>query len=65
MLRKRNLRRFAGALLVLAGGLTMWLAPESVFGAVLLAGGIALEALGLHLERRAARTADDHDAVEP
>jgi len=58
MLRKRSLRRTTGALLVIAGGMLMWLAPESMFGsssiagAALLIAGIVLEALGIALERR-------------
>lgn len=49
-----------GALLVIAGGLLMWLAPgptfgsQSVAGLVLLVGGIVLEALGIALEHRSA-----------
>lgn len=51
MLRKRLPRRIIGASLVVAGALLMWLAPESVGGAVLLAAGIILEVVGLRLER--------------
>lgn len=64
MLRKRKLRRAMGALLVLAGALLMWLAPESLSGAVLLAAGIALEAIGLGLEHRAGQSKDGPDALE-
>ena len=52
MLRKRLPRRLAGALLVVLGGAFMWLAPESLAGVLLLAVGIALEAIGLRLEHR-------------
>jgi len=52
MFQKQRFRRIAGALLVLGGGLLMWLAPESISGVVLLLAGIALEAVGLYLERR-------------
>ena len=58
MLRKKKLRRIMGALLAIAGGTLMWLAPESTFdsmsfiGAALLLAGIALEAVGIALEHR-------------
>jgi hypothetical protein len=63
MIRNRRARRVTGALLLAAGALLMWLAPESLFGVALLAGGIALEAIGLHFERRPAPE-DDRHAVE-
>lgn len=54
MLRKRTLRRSVGAVLVVAGALFMWLAPEeSVAGVVLLASAVVLEIAGLVLEHRA------------
>ena len=52
MIRKRLPRRIVGAVFVVTGGLFMWLAPESLAGVLLLAAGIALEAIGLRLERR-------------
>lgn len=59
MLKKRALRRSAGLILVVAGGLFMWLAPEqSAAGIVLLIAAIALEIAGLVLERRATRKPD-------
>jgi hypothetical protein len=64
MIRKRVPRRVAGAILVVAGGLAMWLAPESRTGAVLLAAGIALELIGLRLEHRDADSKDGPDALE-
>lgn len=42
----------------------MWLAPESLAGALLLVAGIALEAVGLALEHRAAQSGKDPHAVE-
>jgi hypothetical protein len=63
-IRKRTLRRVVGAMLVLFGALLMWLAPESLSGAVLLATGVALEVIGLALEHRAARSGKDRHAVE-
>ena len=63
MIRKRVPRRIAGAILVVAGGLAMWLAPESRTGIVLLAAGIALEAIGLRLEHHDAEPKDDPNAL--
>ena len=53
MLKKRGLRRSVGAALVVAGGLFMWLATETMVGVVLLAAAIALEIAGLAVEHRA------------
>ncbi len=59
MLKRRKLRRTAGALLLIAGGLLMWFAPEAAFGAgsisglVLMVAGIVLEVAGIALEHRA------------
>lgn len=56
MLRRRRLRRAIGAVLVIAGGALMWLAPASAFvslsvvGGVLLLVGVGLEILGIALE---------------
>ena len=61
---KRQLRRVAGATLVLFGALLMWLAPESLSGVMLLATGVALEGIGLVLEHRAGRSSNDRHAVE-
>ena len=58
MLKQKKLRRTVGVLLVIAGGLLMWLAPAPVFsslsavGVLLLLGGIVLEAVGITLEHR-------------
>jgi drug/metabolite transporter (DMT)-like permease len=58
MLRRRRLRRSVGFALLVAGAILMWLAPASTFdarsaaGAVLLLVGIALEMIGIALERR-------------
>lgn len=57
MLRKRTLRRSVGGSLVVAGGLLMWLATETILGAALLAAGVLLEIAGLALEHRADRNA--------
>jgi hypothetical protein len=64
MLRKRTLRRVTGSLLVVAGAVAMWLAPESLPGAVLLTAGIGLEAVGLGLEHRAGATRQERHPPE-
>lgn len=64
MLRKRRLRRITGAVLVVAGAIAMWLAPESLPGTVLLVAGFTLEAAGLALERRADRPNENRHAPE-
>jgi hypothetical protein len=53
MIRTRKYRRTVGALLIVGGAVLMWLAPESLAGAVLLAVAIGLEVAGLRLERAA------------
>jgi hypothetical protein len=52
MIRNRPVRRALGAVLVVAGGLLMWFAPESRVGLTLLVLGVALELLGIALEHR-------------
>lgn len=52
MIRNRRIRRAVAIALLVAGGLLMWLAPQTLAGAVLLALGIALEAIGVAVERR-------------
>jgi drug/metabolite transporter (DMT)-like permease len=64
MIRRRLPRRVAGAVLVVTGGLFMWLAPESLAGVLLLVAGIALEAVGLRLERPAGDSKEDPHALE-
>ena len=64
LIKYRGLRRALGALLVMAGALLMWLAPEVWSGVMLLAAGIALEAAGIALEHRASRSRSDSHAVE-
>ena len=43
-------RRIAALVIIVIGALFMWLSPEHLIGAVTLAAGIALEALGIHLD---------------
>ena len=51
-MNSRKLRRIVGGALVVAGGLLMWLSTEALLGLLLLAAGIALEIVGITLERR-------------
>lgn len=44
------MRRVAGVFMIVGGGALMWLSPEVLGGALLMAAGIALEALGIALE---------------
>ena len=53
--RNKRLRRATGLMLVVAGGLLMWLAPEVGAGVIVLAAGILLEVIGITLERRDGR----------
>jgi hypothetical protein len=56
-IKNKAVRRTMGAVLVVLGGVLMWLAPEEViFGVVLLAAGIALELVGITLEHRDANS---------
>lgn len=64
LIKYRGLRRALGALLVVVGGVLMWLAPEAWSGVVLLVAGIALEIAGIALEHRNSRSRDDSHAVE-
>ncbi|MBI3936203.1 MAG: hypothetical protein HY323_04440 [Betaproteobacteria bacterium] len=52
LVKHKRARRIAGATLVIAGGLLMWLAPAVLAGLVLLAAGVALEIVGITLEHR-------------
>ena len=52
LIKRKRERRVVGAALVVSGGVLMWLAPEVLAGAVLLAAGIALEIIGITLEHR-------------
>ena len=47
----RILRRIAGAAALIAGALLMWLSPDVLAGALIMAAGIALETVGIALER--------------
>ena len=52
LIRNKRLRRVTGLILVIGGGLLMWLAPEVTAGVVLLIAGVVLEIAGITLERR-------------
>ena len=52
LIKRKRERRVVGAALVVSGGVLMWLAPEVLAGAILLAAGIALEIIGITLEHR-------------
>lgn len=53
MLRKRHLRRAIALLLIVLGGVLMYLAPGDLVGLTLLAAGIVVELAGIALERKA------------
>ncbi len=53
MLRKRRTRRTIAAVLVVLGGVLMFLAPEIWAGLAVLALGIVIELAGITLERGA------------
>lgn len=52
MIRNKRLRRGTAIALLIAGGLLMWLAPQTAVGVALLALGILLEVVGIALEHR-------------
>ena len=58
MLMQKRLRRTVGAILLIAGGLLMWFAPEAAFGSISISGlvlmlaGIVLEAVGIAIEHQ-------------
>lgn len=57
MIRNKSLRRASAIALVIAGGVIMWLSPQTLAGAAVLGLGIVLEAIGIGLERRVAESA--------
>jgi hypothetical protein len=52
MLRKQRSRRVLAMILVVLGGVLMYLAPEMWMGVVLLVLGVGLEVAGIALEHR-------------
>jgi membrane-bound ClpP family serine protease len=51
-MRARTVRRSIGVVLVVVGALLMWLSPETLAGAAIAGAGIAIELIGIALERR-------------
>ena len=49
-LNRRWLRRLAAATVIVAGAFLLWLSPNQLVGALTLLAGIALEAIGIHLD---------------
>lgn len=47
---RRLLRRIVAGLLVVAGAALLWIAPETLLGALTLFAGLALEAVGIRLD---------------
>ena len=52
MPRKRHLRRPGAIVLVVLGGIFIYLAPQDMTGLVLLTSGMVLELAGIALERK-------------
>jgi len=52
MLKKRRSRRVVAGLLIVLGGVLMYLAPEIWAGLAVLALGVVVELAGISLERR-------------
>lgn len=48
----RTLRRIGAGCAIVGGALLMWLSPATLSGAVVLGAGIAIELLGIALEKR-------------
>jgi len=48
---QKRWRRLLARVAVVAGALLLWLTPETLIGAVALLAGLALEALGLRMDR--------------
>ena len=51
VMRARTVRRSIGVVLVVVGALLMWLSPETLAGAAIAGAGIAIELIGIALER--------------
>jgi hypothetical protein len=50
-MRRQTVRRLLSAALVVSGALLLWLAPETLAGALVAGAGIALELAGIALDR--------------
>lgn len=53
MIKNTRIRRTVALIMVVLGGILMFLAPEVWQGALLLALGIVIELIGITLERKA------------
>jgi len=51
-MKRKLVRRALAVCAIVAGALMMWLSPEALGGAILMAAGVALEAVGIWLESR-------------
>ena len=51
-LRNKRLRRPLAIVLVIVGGLLLWLAPDEAAGITLLVTGVVLEIAGIAVERQ-------------
>lgn len=49
-MKRKTLRRIAGAALIVAGAFLMWLSADLLLGGLLMAAGIGLEIAGITLE---------------
>lgn len=48
---RRHARRLIALLAIVGGAFLLWLAPETLIGAFTLLAGLALEAIGLRMDR--------------
>lgn len=48
----RTLRRIGAGAAIVVGALLMWLSPETPAGAIVMAAGLAIELVGIALEKR-------------
>jgi hypothetical protein len=51
-MKRKLVRHIFAACVIVAGAVMMWLSPEETGGAILMAEGVALEAIGIALESR-------------
>jgi len=51
-MKRKLVRRTLAVCAIIAGALMMWLSPEALGGAILMAAGVALEGIGIWLESR-------------
>ena len=51
-MKRKLVRRTLALAAIVAGALMMWLSPEALGGAIVMAAGVGLEAFGIWLEHR-------------